>query len=257
MDEAESPAIVAPVNNVAAHSKSRCRNRIQGSGHKKLPQLPKGAELSKRPLLRPAIPSPYSGPETQKTVYVSAKTPFLSAVKRVEKLLKLADKRTVHSATTISKQREQSRKRKRSFSEHEGDDIAGIAAVAEEKRESGEGGEEVVIKGTGKAVQRVLELGLWFQQRELEYVVGLRTGSVGAIDDVEIAEPENEGETAADAAADAPTGGSAVDEDMLDAEIGEKQVAPADLPDLQKPPEAVSGARIRYLSVMEVAVGLR
>jgi ribonuclease P/MRP protein subunit POP7 len=49
-------------------------------------------------------------------------------------------------------------------------------------------GEEVLLKGTGKAVQRVLELGLWFQQREERFVVRLRTGSVGAVDDVEVME---------------------------------------------------------------------
>ncbi|KAK6435548.1 hypothetical protein LTR95_008268 [Oleoguttula sp. CCFEE 5521] len=256
MDEAESSAAVVPANNVAAQEKTRRRRKNRDDGHKKLPRLPKDAELSKRPLLRSPIPSPYSGSDNQKTVYVSAKTPFLSAVKRVEKLLKLADKRTVQSATTIAKQREQSRKRKRSFGEHEGDEISGIAAVAEEKRQSGEGREEVVIKGTGKAVQKVLELGLWFQQRELEYVVRLRTGSVGAIDDVEVADPEADGETETSSAA-APTSGSTADEDMLDAEMGKKEVAPEAQPELEKPPEAVSGTRIRYLSVLEVAISLK
>nr|OQO20582.1 hypothetical protein B0A51_10029 [Rachicladosporium sp. CCFEE 5018] len=257
MDEAKSSAVVVPVDNMLAPGKSRRRNRNRDNGHKKLPRLPQDAELSKRPLLRPAIPSPYSGSENQKTVYVSAKTPFLSAVKRVEKLLKLADKRTVQSATTIAKQREQSRKRKRSFGEYDGDEIAGIAAVAEDQRKSGEGREEVVIKGTGKAVQKVLELGLWFQQRELEYRVRLRTGSVGAIDDVEVAEPEDDLKAEAGAGTFAPTEGDTANESMLDAGAGERRNAPEVRPELDKPPEAVSGTRIRYLSVMEVAVSLR
>ncbi|OQN96561.1 hypothetical protein B0A48_16991 [Cryoendolithus antarcticus] len=256
MDEAESSAVVAPTNIAATRRKSRRRDKTRDNGHDKLPRLPKDAELSKRPLFRPAIPSPYSGSDNQKTVYVSAKTPFLSAVKRVEKLLKLADKRTVQSATTIAKQREQSRKRKRSFGEYDGDEIAGIAAVAEEQRKSGEDREEVVIKGTGKAVQKVLELGSWFQQRELEYRVRLRTGSVGAIDDVEVAEPEDDLEAEAGAGTVAPTEGDTANESMLDAGACERRNAPEVRPELDKPPEAVSGTRIRYLSVMEVAVSL-
>jgi len=43
--------------------------------------------------------------------------------------------------------------------------------------------EEVVMKGTGKAIEKVLQLALWFQGRE-EYKITIRTGSVGAVDDV-------------------------------------------------------------------------
>jgi ribonuclease P/MRP protein subunit POP7 len=47
--------------------------------------------------------------------------------------------------------------------------------------------EEVILKGTGKAIQKVLALAAWFQdqaQDELGVKVVLRTSSVGAIDDV-------------------------------------------------------------------------
>jgi ribonuclease P/MRP protein subunit POP7 len=47
--------------------------------------------------------------------------------------------------------------------------------------------EEVILKGTGKAIQKVLALAAWFQdeaQNELGVKVVLRTSSVGAIDDV-------------------------------------------------------------------------
>ena len=49
------------------------------------------------------------------------------------------------------------------------------------------GPEEVILKGTGKAIQKVLALAAWFQdeaQNELGVKVVLRTSSVGAIDDV-------------------------------------------------------------------------
>ena len=52
-------------------------------------------------------------------------------------------------------------------------------------------GEEVVLKATGKAIQKCLELGLWFQQRT-EYKVRLQSGSVGAIDDIVANEASDE-----------------------------------------------------------------
>ena len=39
-----------------------------------------------------------------------------------------------------------------------------------------------------KAIERILQLGLWFQQREDQYRMELRTGSVAAIDDISIDE---------------------------------------------------------------------
>jgi ribonuclease P/MRP protein subunit POP7 len=49
------------------------------------------------------------------------------------------------------------------------------------------GAEEVILKGTGKAIEKVVALAAWFQdgaQSELGVRVVVRTGSVGAIDDV-------------------------------------------------------------------------
>ncbi|RFU33708.1 hypothetical protein B7463_g2638, partial [Scytalidium lignicola] len=43
--------------------------------------------------------------------------------------------------------------------------------------------EEVTIKGTGKAIEKVLRLAMFFQGQD-DVTVKLRTGSVGAIDDV-------------------------------------------------------------------------
>jgi ribonuclease P/MRP protein subunit POP7 len=62
----------------------------------------------------------------------------------------------------------------------------GMNAARKGKKDSA-GGEEVILKGTGKAVQKVLALAAWFQdeaQNELGVKVVLRTSSVGAIDDV-------------------------------------------------------------------------
>ena len=45
------------------------------------------------------------------------------------------------------------------------------------------GGEEVVVKATGKAIEKALQVALHFQGQE-DCSVRLRTGSVGAVDDV-------------------------------------------------------------------------
>jgi ribonuclease P/MRP protein subunit POP7 len=44
-------------------------------------------------------------------------------------------------------------------------------------------GEEVVLKATGKAIERLLRVAVYFQAQE-DVQVRLRTGSVGAVDDV-------------------------------------------------------------------------
>jgi len=171
----------------------------------------------------------------------------MSAVKRVEKLLDLADKRDVQAATTHA----QKNKRKRRKDDDE-DEVLAIARGVEEGREkkrrvAGASGEQVLVKGTGKAVGKVMEIGVWFLQRD-EFEVKIRTGSVGVVDDVEVAEGggEHEGEDAG--------------EDKMDvdqAEAGAEKSGDGELKKDEKDVKAVSGARIRYLSVLEVAVSLR
>lgn len=58
-----------------------------------------------------------------------------------------------------------------------------LKAIREGIEESRKGGEEVVMKATGKAIEKALQLALWFQGQE-DVVVKIRTGSVGAVDDV-------------------------------------------------------------------------
>ena len=171
----------------------------------------------------------------------------MSAIKRVEKLLRLADKRDLQAATTHA----QKNKRKRRRDDDGGEDeVVAVARGMEEEKErkrraGGVSGEEVLIKGTGKAVSKVMEIGAWFLQREKEFVVRIRTGSVGAVDDVEVPEGEaedGEDKMDLDQAQTGAESGKATNGD----DAGEKNEA-----------EAVSGARVRYLSVLEVAVSLR
>jgi ribonuclease P/MRP protein subunit POP7 len=73
--------------------------------------------------------------------------------------------------------------------------IKSIEDGIEKARGEGEGrgkGEEVMLKATGKAIERLLGVALFFQGEE-GVKVEFRTGSVGAVDDV--VEKENGTET--------------------------------------------------------------
>ena len=209
-------------------------------------------------------------------------------MKRVEKLLHLSDKRLVQSATTLAKQNKKKApgKRKRRGPDGEEDEILEIAETVErtkrqKKGRDAEGGEEVLLKGTGKAIQKVMELGLWFQQRE-EYVVRLRTGSVGAIDDIFIHEGDalescedagGEGaeEMEVDIGAGAERGGDGDEvgeamavgpveitrEPACDIDAGEKGKVDMNASPATTGNESIPETRIRYTSCLEVAVSLR
>lgn len=45
--------------------------------------------------------------------------------------------------------------------------------------------EEVTVKATGRAIEKALNVALWFQKQD-DCKVVLRTGEVGAVDDIEI-----------------------------------------------------------------------
>ncbi|KAL0261813.1 hypothetical protein SLS55_003245 [Diplodia seriata] len=134
----------------------------------KLPRFPAHADVQKRPLMHPPIPSPYKSSDTPKIVYVSAKTPFISAVKRVRSLLKEADKRATQSVLSQKKHKQR------------GDPIIAAAQASINRDTPSEG---VTIKATGKAIEKATELAWFFQQQE-DCRVTLRTGTVDAIDDV-------------------------------------------------------------------------
>lgn len=126
-------------------------------------------------MLHPPIPSPYSGAAQQKVVYISAKTPFMSATKRVRKLLSLIDKRSMGKVDLVNGKASDKQKL-RALGEQ------GFVGKAKEP-------EEVVLKATGKAIEKALSLALFFQGQQ-DCRVRIRTGSVGVVDDiVEVEEP--------------------------------------------------------------------
>jgi ribonuclease P/MRP protein subunit POP7 len=130
------------------------------------------AKISKRPLLHAPIASARAGSSVQKVIYVSSSSPFISIVKRVRKFLVEIDKRAMGSV---------------SFTNPEATALGDRARLAQAGESSGNGikgrQEEVMVKGTGKAIDKALQIALHFQGQG-DCVVRLRTGSVGAIDDI-------------------------------------------------------------------------
>lgn len=57
-------------------------------------------------------------------------------------------------------------------------------AQGHDQLRKGKGEEEVFIKATGRAMDKALSVGKWFETRETEYVVRVKTGSVLVVDDV-------------------------------------------------------------------------
>lgn len=136
--------------------------------------------MQKRPILHPPISSPYAGADHPKVVYISAKTPFISTVKRVRRLLSLIEKRSVGKVDLISGR---------------GSDKQKLNALdTQVSSEKGKDPEEVILKGTNTVIEKVLGLALFFQGQE-DLIVRLRTGTVGVVDDiVVVARPSEETE---------------------------------------------------------------
>ncbi|KAF2675498.1 hypothetical protein BT63DRAFT_409579 [Microthyrium microscopicum] len=141
--------------------------------HNKLPPLPSGAKVQKRPLFRAAIPSPYAGASNPKVVYIRQSTPFMSAVNRVRKLLKQVDNRAMQSASNKGRQGPRNRQLA----------TAGAGLDAAKK-------EIVTVIGSGRCIEQVVNLASWFiQHQSAEGVnVKMKTLSLTAIDDIEYEE---------------------------------------------------------------------
>lgn len=152
--------------------------------HTKLPRLPTSQKISKRPLLHPPIASHRTGSSTEKVIYLSASSPFIATIKRVRTYLSAIEIRAAGPIPLHSNHRTL-----RAAIE-KGVDAARTSTGRNGK--GGEGGEEVILKATGKAIEKLLRVALYFEKEE-GVGVRLRTGSVGAIDDVLDQEGAEEG----------------------------------------------------------------
>lgn len=119
--------------------------------------------------MHPPIPSPYAGADQPKVVYISTKTPFVSAVKRVRKLLALIEKRSMGKFDLIDGKGSDKEKLK---------SLNKALAAGKEKLQ-----EEVLLKATGRAMTRALDIAKYFQGEE-DVQVEFRDGSVSVVDDI-------------------------------------------------------------------------
>ncbi|KAI9745309.1 MAG: hypothetical protein M1818_001589 [Claussenomyces sp. TS43310] len=134
------------------------------SSKAKLPRLPKNARVQKRPLMHPPIASAKAGAQLPKVIYVSSSASFIPTIKRVRKFLHEVDKRASGNIELLGP----------------GSDRQKILSTG---RGADKRGEEVLVKGTGRAIEKVLQVALFFQGQD-DCLVRLRTGSLGAIDDI-------------------------------------------------------------------------
>ncbi|KAL3420434.1 hypothetical protein PVAG01_08933 [Phlyctema vagabunda] len=141
----------------------------------KLPRLAKGQKIQKRPLLHPAIAAPRTSSATPKVIYVKASSPFIAMVKRTQKYLTEVEKRSTGSVSLTN-----------NGAGRGGGDRDAMRVIEDGVKKAREQREQVWLKGTGKAIEKTMQLGLWFQTQErgVKYEVSWKTGSVGAVDDV-------------------------------------------------------------------------
>lgn len=162
----------------------------------------------------------------------------MSAVKRVQKLLHQAEKRAtvnvkLDDARTTEKQK-----------------LAELAKAAEQR-------EEVFVKATGKAIERALNVGKWFEEKEAEYAVRVSTGSVLVVDDVVEDEEKKERELRKQRQQGEEMGGkdgsaAAQEKGAKGAWKKRKREVPAVSEDAELPE-----SRTRWVKMVEVAVSLK
>ncbi|CAL3968309.1 unnamed protein product [Diplocarpon coronariae] len=152
----------------------------------KLARLPPNQKIQKRPLLHAPVASTKNSSATQKIVYVSARTPFISTVKRVRAYLEEIEKRAAGSLSMRGGERGLLRAIEAGVSGKSGSNCGAGNARRE----------EVLIKGTGKAIEKVLRMAAWWMSQN-DVMVVVRTGSVGTVDDIvarEVGEEDEEEE---------------------------------------------------------------
>ncbi|KAF2757419.1 hypothetical protein EJ05DRAFT_500956 [Pseudovirgaria hyperparasitica] len=185
-------------------------------------KLPTTTKITKRPLPHPPLPTPHS--TARQTIYLRPTTPFIPTIKRIRTLLAhiaarrtqaLIPRRGTESLTAAHVETVTLEELRRGRSGGGGGSGSGGAGTRAD--------EAVYVRASGRAIERALGLARWFLERGEG--VRVRTGTVGAVDDLVVCE---EGEGDGDGDGDGDGGG----------EGGEE-------------------ARVRYINFVEVAVSAR
>ena len=153
----------------------------------------------------------------------------MPTLKRIRRLLLEISKRDAQSHTSQAPRRRHQARYRRPLEPN------GRLAPADVEREIAEEGrvkehvvgEEVFVKATGRAIERALKVGLYFQN-ESDCRVRVETGSVTAVDDIEIRTSKKQ-----DGGGDGDAAGEAAEDE--------------DLPE----------TRLRTVSSVTVAIGLK
>ncbi|KAI1324576.1 Rpp20 subunit of nuclear RNase MRP and P-domain-containing protein [Xylariaceae sp. FL0255] len=157
---------------------------------KKLPPIPNGATVRRRPIPSGPVPST----STARRIHVSAKTPFRSVTARVRKQLDKFLRQSANSRGAFTNKLSQ---KKQASLQQRVDEI--LKQSNKENTNSGptpelglglENSGEISVSGTGRAIQKVVEVAHFFQKQP-DCVVQLRTGSLAAVDDVVVADEED------------------------------------------------------------------
>ena len=166
--------------------------------NKPQPRLPPNHKIQKRPISHPPIAAPYAGPDVQKVVYVSRTTPIMAAVKRVKRLLEQAEKRSLQREGILGTAKR-----------------AGSNISAKQHKHLAKQ-EEVLVKGSGRAIDQAVKVGEWFKRhaedRDGGWVVNVRPTSVKVIDDI-VEDPS------AEANGSIQNGGSLEDDSIVQEEL--------------------------------------
>ncbi|KIW04061.1 uncharacterized protein PV09_04879 [Verruconis gallopava] len=161
------------------------QNASKGStNHGKLPKLPPNARIHKRRLTRAPIVS--KGSSNPQIIYISSRTPFMSAISRIRKHVTSLQTRRSQSIAAAS-----SKRKSASFQKAKGDRILAAAIESLDRQENSARGaptDEVLVKGTGKAIEKLVSIAGWLQEHaQAEGVrVRLETESWWAVDDVSL-----------------------------------------------------------------------
>ncbi|KAI1170853.1 Rpp20 subunit of nuclear RNase MRP and P-domain-containing protein [Nemania sp. FL0916] len=153
-------------------------SQLPNATAQKLQPIPQGATVRRRP-----IPSgPVGSTPSARRIRITAQTPFRSVTTRVRKQL---DKNLRQSASSVSAfTNKLSHKKHASLGER-------VRRIQEQSQNSATGGlglgledsGEVLVVGTGRAIQKVTEVALFFQKQP-DCIVQLRTGSVAVVDEI-------------------------------------------------------------------------
>ena len=187
------------------------------------------ARVQKRPLFHPAIPSPHAGPSQPKIIYISATTPFMSAVKRVRRMLDAIDKRHMgHGSSGGSRNRGGTNKNVDRAATGAGRDATQPASTTTSS--TAKEREEVLLKATNRAIEKALKLAMFFQKAKEGYRVTVRTGTIRVVDDiVEDDRPRKRRKRGGTTRRDEKE--AAGDEDGLVQGVGEEQDEEVDAPE--------------------------